>query len=320
MTCILVLIGLQVWNSYAPLGISDWNKKEISKIKVVNPDDFTFAVLGDNKGGYALFDALMEDINHRSEVAFAINLGDLVPKGNKRSFRRFLKEIQGDLSIPLIMVMGNHDLYGGSSENYQEIFGKTYYSFSIGKTCFFVLDATNGAGFDRSERKWLEEELKKTQTSNARFVFMHIPPFDPREGAFHKCLKDGEDLLDLFRRYNVSHLFAGHLHGYFSGIWDGVPYTITGGAGAELNGSDPEHFFQHYVTVHYHHGKTDTMVRRFHSGTVMHLFDVIEDHIFDWVLILIAVISLLPLLSSAIRTTLISRKGDYLKARISINS
>ncbi len=296
--CILVFIALQAWNSYAPLMASDWNKKEVSRIKVVNPDDFTFAVFGDNKNGYALFDALLKDINHRSEISFAIDVGDLVPRGKRGFFRRFLKEVQGDLTIPLITAIGNHDLRRGSSDNYREIFGETYYSFSIGESYFIVLDATTEAGFDKTERKWLEEELKKAQTSNARFVFMHVPPFDPRGDGFDKCLKDGKDLLDLFRRYNVSHLFASHLHGYFSGVWEGVPYTVTGGAGARLQGKDPEHFFHHYVTVRLHQGKLDTMVRRINAGTFLRLFDVVEDYVFEWELLLPAVVSLLLLLSS----------------------
>ncbi len=80
---------------------------------------------------------------------------------------------------------------------------------------------------------------------------MHVPPFDPRGYAFNKCLReeDSKDLLDLFRLSNVTRLFASHIHGYFSGVWEGVPYTITGGAGGGLQGSDPAHFFYHYVEV-----------------------------------------------------------------------
>ncbi len=74
---------------------------------------------------------------------------------------------------------------------------------------------------------------------------MDVPPFDPRGNGFSECLpeKDKKDLLDLFRRYNVMHAFASHIHGYFAGVCEGISYTITGGAGGRLKGSDPEHFF-----------------------------------------------------------------------------
>jgi hypothetical protein len=259
--------------------MSDWNKKEISRIKAADPGDITFAVFGDNKNGYSVFDALLKDIGQRKEISFAIGVGDLVPNGERRLFQRFLKEVQSDLAIPLITAIGNHDLDGGSSDIYEEIFGQTYYSFSLGENSFIVLDATTESGFNKTERYWLEKELKKAQTSRNRFIFMHVPPFDPRGEGFHKCLpeKDAKNLLDIFRRYHVTHLFASHCHGYFSGAWEGLPYTITGGAGGKLQGKDPEHFFHHYVAVHVYQGGIETTVRRINAkSTVMRLFEFLE--------------------------------------------
>jgi hypothetical protein len=298
LACLFVIsfIVLQLWNGYAPLPIKDWNKKELSRIQVVDPNDFNFAAFGDNKNGYSLFESLLKDISYRKETSFAIDAGDLVPSGKRRHFRRFLKDVQGDLAIPLITAIGNHDLNRGSSDHYREVFGETYFSFRIGQNDFIVLDATTEAGFDKIERQWLEEELKKAQTLNTRFVFMHVPPFDPRGNGFHKCLNDGKDLLDLFRQYHVTHLFASHLHGYFSGVWEGVPYTVTGGAGGRLQGDDPEHFFHHYVTVRVHQGKVETMVRHIYAeGAIKRLFDFVEDNGFEWGLIVAAFILLVTL-------------------------
>ena len=44
-------------------------------------------------------------------------------------------------------------------------------------------------------------------------------------------------------------LFASHIHAYYRGVWGRTPYIITGGAGAELLGTDPEHDFYHYIVV-----------------------------------------------------------------------
>lgn len=106
--CILTFIGVNLWNYYAPLSISDWNKREISRIKVTNPDDFTFAVFGDNKGNYSFFEPLLHDINHDKKVAFAIDAGDLVSGGERGHFRRFLKQVQRNLTIPFVTAIGNH--------------------------------------------------------------------------------------------------------------------------------------------------------------------------------------------------------------------
>lgn len=180
----------------------------------------------------------------------------------------------------------------------REIFGPTYYSFHVGQGYFIVLDAVTETGFDKAERQWLVKELQRSQASTARFVFMHVPPFDPRGGKFHKCLpeKEQKDLLGLFRRYKVTHLFASHIHGYFSGVWEGVPYMITGGAGASLQGSDPKHFFHHYVKVHLRNGEANVMVRRINAEDgIGYLFDLMKDYALPWGLLLAAGILLLSL-------------------------
>jgi hypothetical protein len=296
--CILLFMGFKFWEAYAPSSVHDWNNKKISQIKVASSENFAFAVLGDNKGNSSFFEPLLRDIDHDTEIAFAIDVGDLVDGGTKGHYRRFLNQLQQYLAIPLITAIGNHDLSHGSTGNYQEIFGSTYYAFRVGEAYFIVLDATTESGFNKAERKWLEDELGKAQASKARFIFMHVPPFDPRSNGFNKCLpgQDGKDLLDLFRRYKVTHLFASHIHGYFSGVWEGISYTITGGAGGKLQGNDPEHFFHHYVKVHVDNGKVMTAVRPIDSENVVESFiELMEDFVLEWGLLVIAGICLLTL-------------------------
>ena len=296
--CILLFMGLKFRDYYAPLPIHNWNNKEISRVKVADSENFAFAVLGDNKGNYSFFEPLLHDIDHNAGIDFAIDVGDLVSEGKKGKYRHFINQVQENLTIPFLAAIGNHDLNNGSSDTYQEIFGRTYYSFSIGKSYFIVLDATTESGFSKTELRWLEDELQRAQTSKARFIFMHVPPFDPRGDGFHKCLpeKDANDLLDLFRRYSVTHLFASHIHGYFSGVWQGIPYTITGGAGGGLQGNDPEHFFHHYLKVHVSNGKVDIMTKRIDAeSTMASFFDVMEDKVLEWGLLVGASISLVLL-------------------------
>jgi len=286
-------VGLYLWNSYAPLSIHRWNGKEISRIEVSDPDDFTFAVFGDNKGNTSFFEPLLRDIDRDKKVAFAIDDGDLVSGGKRGRFRHFLKQVKRNLTVPLVTAIGNHDLDNGSG-NYRDIFGPTYSAFQVGRCNFIVLDTSTG--FDKVDLGWLEDELRKGQAMKASFVFMHVPPFDPRGGGYYLPEKDGKDLLDLFRRYKVSHLFASHIHGYFSGVWEGVSYTITGGAGARLQGNDPAHFFHHYVQVHVHDGKIETTVKRIESeGMLGCFFDLMKDRVLEGGLLLGAVISLLTL-------------------------
>ncbi len=247
---ILAFVSLKFVNRYGPLPAHDWNKRGLSRIKVPDPESFTFAVLGDNQSNKFVFEPILRDLSRNSEAAFVIALGDLVKNGKTEQYRHLLIQVERNCTIPFLAVVGNHDLKGGP-DPFRKIFGPTYYAFRVGQSSFIVLDPPTESGLDRGERQWLEEELRNSQSSKNRFVFMHVPPFDPRGKASSKSLrvKHGEDLLDLFRRYKVTHLFAGDIHGYFSGVWKGVPYTITGGAGERLRGRDPEHFFYHYAKV-----------------------------------------------------------------------
>jgi hypothetical protein len=47
----------------------------------------------------------------------------------------------------------------------------------------------------------------------------------------------------------VTTLFASHIHAYYEDRPRGLSTIISGGAGAELVGKDPEHTFYHYVRV-----------------------------------------------------------------------
>jgi hypothetical protein len=300
---ILLLISVTFWKSYAPLSIHEWNKKEISKIKLTNPDDFTFAVFGDNKGNVPFFDPLLRDIERDKDIAFGIDIGDLVADGKRSQYRRFLEQVRGNLTIPFFTATGNHDFNSNNGfDNYTSIFGPTYYAFQAGQYSFIVLDATNDSGFDKTQRQWLEDELKKAQDAKTRFIFMHIPPFDPRVSGSYLPEKERNDLQELFTHYRVTHLFTSHIHGYFSGVWGGVPYTITGGAGARLQRSDPQHFFHHYVKVRVDNGKVEVTVKRVEGeNAITFLYSLTKYHPFEAGLILCFGISLITLWPSVPR-------------------
>ncbi len=275
--CILAFFGISLRSEYASLPVQERNQKEISRIRVATPDDFSFAVFGDNKGNYSYFEPLLQSIDRDKEIAFAIDIGDLVSHGKTGQFRRFVNQVEENLGIPLLAAPGNHDSNNGF-DNYKKIFGPTRYSFQVGQCSFIVSEVTNDAGLDKTER-WLEDELRRTQDAKARFVFMHIPPFDPRSGGGYVPEKEKSSLQELFKRYKVTHLFASHIHGYFSGAWNGIAYTITGGGGARLQGNDQKHFFHHYVKVHVKDGKVDTTVRRIDEVNVLvRFYDLLEDH------------------------------------------
>lgn len=217
-------------------------------------EDFSFAVIGDNKNSISTFQKIITSIDNDPSIKFVINTGDMVFDGSPVKYNFFLKQIK-KFRVPLLVVPGNHDVADHGTENYIEIFGPLYYSFHFGKAYFIILNNSNEERIDSYQMWWLREELEKSKAYKYRFLFMHVPIYDPRfkheqqPGHSMKDLKNAKELLSLIEKYNVTMVFAGHIHGYFKGNWGKVPYIITAGAGAELFGTNPKHYFYHYIKV-----------------------------------------------------------------------
>jgi hypothetical protein len=111
----------------------------------------------------------------------------------------------------------------------------------------------------------LEAELQKSQPYKTRLVFLHVPLYDPRKGQKEPHSLQPETAsrwLALFQKYKVTHVFAAHIHSYYANAWDGIPFTISGGAGAPLyNNEDPEHAFFHYLKVSIQGDRVQIQVR-----------------------------------------------------------
>jgi 3',5'-cyclic AMP phosphodiesterase CpdA len=259
-----ILVFLILWTlgwNILPVGSGEWNAKQIQKINSLpKRENFCFAVMGDNKNGFGTFHKIIKDINKRRPL-FAIDIGDLVFESDKEEYRIFYNEIKKS-KVPFLVAIGNHELRDEGRDLYFDIFGNFYYSFSYDNSLFIVLDDANEEYIDKQQMEFLENELKRD--FRYKFIFMHVPPFDPREYVLdipeivHKdikpehCLSNKENarqFMDLASKYKVSAVFSSHIHGYFREEREGVPYIITGGAGASMWLSNPEHYFYHYLNV-----------------------------------------------------------------------
>jgi 3',5'-cyclic AMP phosphodiesterase CpdA len=247
----------------------DWNSQNLARLQAPKDDTLTFAVLGDNRNNPAVFDAILKQMARDPGLEFAIHLGDMVPTGELKNYQDFFHSLKNYLKLPLLAVIGNHELsQDPDGRLYRKIFGPRDFAFQLGGSYFIMLDNAGEAGLGKNQLHWLEAELKKSQTCRIRLVFLHVPLFDPRIGDQPHALPPeiGNRLAALFREYQVTRIFAGHIHGYFDGQWDGVPYTISAGAGAPLYGTDPAHFFFHYLVVTVKGAKLQVQVRPLAQG------------------------------------------------------
>jgi Icc-related predicted phosphoesterase len=251
LAVIIILLAIIILNNYLPVGPGNYNQRQIDKI-YSRPavDHFAFAVMGDNKNSFEIFKRILKDIDN-GDYIFAMDVGDLVFDGEKAKYRIFYNMIK-DEKIPFLVAIGNHDIREGGAENYFDIFGRFYYSFDYGNSLFIILDDANEERIDAPQMEWLEEQLQKPYQH--KFVFLHVPPFDPRPGSIYAshALKDrqnAEEFMGLMEKYKPDIVFASHIHAYFDEVKNGINYVITGGAGSELWGIDPDHYFNHYLRV-----------------------------------------------------------------------
>ncbi len=253
---LLIIIGLSVflypWLFEMPK-VLDWNYTHLQKIQKqkTKGDNFSFVVFGDNKNSVFSFPKLIKEVN-KENIAFSLETGDLIDNmiDGGSEYKIYLNQIK-KLKKPLLVVPGNHETEGMSSAYYY-LFGKAYYAFAYKNSYFLMLDGSHETGMGPQEISWLKQKLKNVKNYKHTFVFMHIPIHDPVKDSIVKSQFDepfASKLQNLFDKYKIDMIFTAHEHGYFTGKWGNTPYIVTGGAGAELGGDNPKHFFHHFILV-----------------------------------------------------------------------
>ena len=210
-------------------------------------DSLSFYVFGDSQGYQ---DGILEiaGIANQENPDFVIHCGDLTPFGQPNQYAEVVSALDA-FSVPVYATVGNHDIRNGGGERYFQQFGSPTYSFDMGPAHFTVFNSS-GSDVAESEMIWLEQDLHQSE-SEFKFVFTHIPSFDPRTDQEHAMVNEttADRLMDLFEAQGVNTVFAGHIHVFNETVRNGVRYVVTGGAGASLYASEEEGGIYHFVNV-----------------------------------------------------------------------
>lgn len=192
---------------------------------------------------------------NRLQPAFVVICGDLVNKpGDDKQIAEY-KRIASTLNpaIKLFHVAGNHDVGNiptpASLQRYRQDLGPDYYTFESGNVLGIVLNSSLMRAPDSSylesvsQEQWLQSALERAQNSDKLImVFQHHSLFlaDPEEpDEYFNFPKDKRRVyLDLFKKYHVKFIFAGHYHRNALGRADDMEMITTGPVGKPL-GSDP---------------------------------------------------------------------------------
>jgi 3',5'-cyclic AMP phosphodiesterase CpdA len=208
------------------------------------PASFQFVVYGDTRTRHDVHREVAGAVLKRASPDLILHTGDLVANGQDASLWPIFFDIERDLlrKVAFFPTLGNHERNHRSFYDFFDVGTIPYYSFDWGTSHFIVLDSditsiskNEGAqeAFWSEQVRWLEEDLKKSQSADLRFVSTHHPPMTAVER------RQGENphmtaLMPLFEKYKVTAGFFGHDHNYQHYFKDGVHYFITGGGGAPL--------------------------------------------------------------------------------------
>jgi len=219
---------------------------------------FSFVLLSDTHVPYGkkTFAALREQILQLDPPpVFVAVIGDLVDSGKMPEHLEYLSYVD-PFPIPVISLIGNHEMYPGQRKNYEAVYGPENFSFEFGNLRFVALNdiIPRRNGLTDLQVTFLEQKLADPKYPD-KFVLMHAPPpaMPPPWGA--PPFFNAGALYDLTERYGVRAVVTGHVHEFRHHLINGVHYFIVGGAGgpqAEHLEDPPQqgifHFFLH-VTV-----------------------------------------------------------------------
>lgn len=208
------------------------------------PREPFFAVVGDSQGHNEVLAEIIEEVN-RSGVDFLICLGDLVASGSEEEYIAF-QETMAALDCPYYAVPGNHDVREKGADYYRSRLGPVDYHFDYGGYRFIFADSS-ALDLAGSQLDWLGAVLDGDLPG---FVFLHVPPLDPRENDHSFLDPAGADAFmglvsEPARR--VQGVFSGHIHMFHHRVVTGVHHVVSGGGGAALYTSADRGGFHHFI-------------------------------------------------------------------------
>ena len=212
----------------------------------------------------------------QQNAEFAVVAGD-VDQGVGDSYESKFFGVYADMlkSTCHYTALGNHDIIADGGSTYLDAFVlptnnpqqvENYYTFTWGNCKFICLDSNIPYNIGSDQHNFLLDELK-CNDREWLFVFFHHPPwtnawdfsyyipFQPFY-QYEGNVDMRSDLVPYFEQYGVDYVLNGHAHCYQRGIYNGVHYLISGGAGTttldmNTNSNSPniqkEAYVNHFV-------------------------------------------------------------------------
>lgn len=163
-------------------GETDINAKQITRIEneLADKDTLRVAFISDTHGWYSDTKDEILDLNNRRDIDFVIHCGDLTDTGTAMEYE-WIRDILGDLHVPYVGLIGNHDFLGTGDQAYMKMYGSMDFSFIAGRIKFVCLN-TNATEYDYIAAvpnfDYMETEMEMDRERFDRTILvMHAPPY-----------------------------------------------------------------------------------------------------------------------------------------------
>ena len=234
-------------------------------------DSFRFLMYGDTRSSPSTHAAVVNAMR-REGADFVVHTGDLVADGRvERQWNDFFA-VERDLlrDTVFIPVIGNHELRNSSRqgiENFRHYVNcpppdaprpELDYVVRFGNVRMILANAYDDWSAEPM-RTWLEDHLAQERREGPDDFLLVITHW-----GMHSSGPHGENrglraagLPDLFRRYHVDLVVAGHDHAYERGEERGLHYMVTGGSGAPLYAQRIPRPYTRFFSSQHHYVRVD---------------------------------------------------------------
>jgi len=236
---------------YVPIGAAARTGRADFRLEPIDqPDRFDLVFIADmhlerREFSIPKFKASLEEINGLEPApAFLWAQGDICLQGG---MGKEYVECLAVAEMPVRNGAGNHEMmlkHPNPRDDFERLFGPTYYSFDWGPAHCIVLDgnkpipheegwkAVHGA-VEASEMAWLAADLAAQPPGKPIIVGVHIPivssyperrQHSPKNAPYWEVTND-ESLTELFSRHGVRLVLQGHMHENERQTVGGVEYV-----------------------------------------------------------------------------------------------
>lgn len=234
-------------------------------------EPFRFLLYGDTRTNPRAHGAIVTAMR-REGADFVVHTGDLLADGRvERQWDDFFS-IERDLlrDTVFIPVVGNHELRNSSRigiENFRRYVNcpppdaprpELDYVVRFGNVQMILANAYDDWS-SAPMRTWLENHLAQARRDGPNDFLLVVTHWGMHSSGPHgenRSLR-AAGLPEMFRRYGVDLVVAGHDHVYERGEERGLHYIVTGGSGAPLYSRRAEHPYTRFFAAQHHYVRVD---------------------------------------------------------------